>query len=98
MSSEHGLGDDLRPEYDLTELMRSGIRGKYAARYRAGPVSLPGDSNGESKDPVGQFELTAEQEAKLEAAIAERERGNYVTLEQLFEQLRRDREGTSPPL
>jgi hypothetical protein len=28
-------GDALRPEYDLSEL-KNGVRGKYAARYRAG--------------------------------------------------------------
>jgi hypothetical protein len=28
--------DELRPEYDLRELLRGGIRGKYAERYRAG--------------------------------------------------------------
>ena len=27
--------DDLRPEYDLSTL-KAGVRGKYAARYRAG--------------------------------------------------------------
>lgn len=27
--------DDLRPEYDLTELLRGGIRGRYAKRYHA---------------------------------------------------------------
>ena len=28
--------DDLRPEYDLRELVRKGVRGKYAKRYHAG--------------------------------------------------------------
>jgi len=28
--------DDLRPEYDLGELLRDGTRGKYAKRYGAG--------------------------------------------------------------
>lgn len=28
--------DELRPEYDLRELLKSGVRGKYAKRYRAG--------------------------------------------------------------
>jgi len=27
--------DELRPEYDLSQL-KNGVRGKYAARYRAG--------------------------------------------------------------
>lgn len=28
--------DELRPEYDLHELLKDGVRGKYVARYRAG--------------------------------------------------------------
>jgi hypothetical protein len=28
--------DELRPEYDLTELLANGVRGKYAERYQAG--------------------------------------------------------------
>ena len=28
--------DELRPEYDLRKLLRGGVRGKYAERYRAG--------------------------------------------------------------
>jgi hypothetical protein len=28
--------DDLRPEYDLRRLLKGSVRGKYAARYRAG--------------------------------------------------------------
>ena len=28
--------DDLRPEYDLDELLKDGVRGKYAQRYREG--------------------------------------------------------------
>lgn len=30
------MDDELRPEYDLHELLKGGIRGKYVARYRAG--------------------------------------------------------------
>ena len=30
------MGDELRPEYDLTELLKGGVRGKYVERYRAG--------------------------------------------------------------
>jgi hypothetical protein len=30
------MDDDLRPEYDLQELLKGGVRGKYAERYRAG--------------------------------------------------------------
>ena len=28
--------DELRPEYNMKALLKSGTRGKYAARYRAG--------------------------------------------------------------
>ncbi len=30
------MEDDLRPEYDLSKLLKGGVRGKYAERYRAG--------------------------------------------------------------
>ena len=30
------MTDELRPEYDLTELLKGGARGKYVAPYRAG--------------------------------------------------------------
>jgi hypothetical protein len=30
------LTDDLRPEYDLRDLLRTGVRGKYAKRYKVG--------------------------------------------------------------
>jgi hypothetical protein len=30
------LNDDLRSEYDLENLLKDGVQGKYAERYRAG--------------------------------------------------------------
>jgi hypothetical protein len=30
------MNDELRPEYDLPKLLKQGVRGKYAERYRAG--------------------------------------------------------------
>jgi len=30
------MNDELRPEYDLRQLLKGAVRGKYAARYRAG--------------------------------------------------------------
>ena len=30
------MNDELRPEYDLAELLQGGERGKYANRYRQG--------------------------------------------------------------
>jgi hypothetical protein len=36
MNKQVGMDDELRPEYDLSELLRGGVRGKYADRYREG--------------------------------------------------------------
>ncbi|HEM61205.1 MAG TPA: hypothetical protein ENO24_02850 [Chloroflexi bacterium] len=36
MKKQAGMDDELRPEYDLTQLLRGGQRGKYADRYREG--------------------------------------------------------------
>lgn len=33
---EASLSDDLRPEYDMTALLKDGVRGKYAAAYAQG--------------------------------------------------------------
>lgn len=30
------MEDEFRPEYDWTELLKGGVRGKYVSRYRAG--------------------------------------------------------------
>ncbi len=30
------MEDDLQPEYDLKELLKNGVRGKYAEQYRSG--------------------------------------------------------------
>jgi len=30
------MTDELRPEYDLRQLLKGGVRGKYARRYQAG--------------------------------------------------------------
>jgi len=34
--SANNARDELRPEYDLRELLKRSVRGKYAQRYRAG--------------------------------------------------------------
>ena len=34
--SDQEMDDDLRPEYNLPQLLKGGVRGKYAERYRAG--------------------------------------------------------------
>jgi hypothetical protein len=33
--------DELRSEYDLTELLKGAVRGKYVARYNAGTNLVP---------------------------------------------------------
>ena len=37
------MNDDLRPEYDLRQLLKDGIQGKYAKRYNAGTNLVPLD-------------------------------------------------------
>ena len=36
MRKQAGLDDELRPEYDLHELLKGGVRGKFAERYAEG--------------------------------------------------------------
>ncbi|MFZ5820316.1 MAG: hypothetical protein ACOYYJ_10470 [Chloroflexota bacterium] len=36
MKKQTELNDELRSEYDMKSLLKGGVRGKYAARYRAG--------------------------------------------------------------
>ena len=36
MKKTSDMSDALRPEYDVTQLMKGAVRGKYAARYRTG--------------------------------------------------------------
>jgi hypothetical protein len=45
--------DELRPEYDLRELLRRSVRGKYARRYHAGTnlVLLDPDVRRVFRDP-----------------------------------------------
>jgi hypothetical protein len=40
---KHEISDELRPEYGLRQLLKGGIRGKYAKRYRAGTNLVPLD-------------------------------------------------------
>lgn len=32
---KHRMNDELRPQYDLLQLLKGGVRGKYAKRYHA---------------------------------------------------------------
>ncbi len=34
--SKSEMDDELRPEYDLSKMLKNSVRGKYAQRYRAG--------------------------------------------------------------
>jgi len=36
MKKKNSSKDELRPEYDLKKLLKTGIRGKYVERYREG--------------------------------------------------------------
>ena len=36
MKKDVEMDDELRPEYDLSELLKGAVRGKYADRYREG--------------------------------------------------------------
>ena len=36
MKKQTELKDELRPDYNMKSLLKGGVRGKYAARYRAG--------------------------------------------------------------
>ena len=36
MVNSTDMTDDLMPEYNLSELLKGGVRGKYADRYQAG--------------------------------------------------------------
>jgi hypothetical protein len=36
MKKAREFEDELRPEYDMAELLKGAVRGKYAARYKAG--------------------------------------------------------------
>lgn len=39
--SRDGKADDLRAEYDLAVLLKDGVQGKYAARYKEGTNLIP---------------------------------------------------------
>ena len=34
--NDYNLTDELLPEYDMKELLKNGVRGKYAKRYKEG--------------------------------------------------------------
>jgi hypothetical protein len=41
--NESDMSDELRPEYDLREILKDGVRGKYAERYKQGTNLVPLD-------------------------------------------------------
>jgi hypothetical protein len=80
--------DDLRPEYDLSQRARAGKRGKYADRFRDGPVSLPHDSDAHLDDGEESFHLTDEMKAELELSIAQADRGEGTPADEVLAELR----------
>ena len=36
MKKSDEMNDELRPEYEMKSLLKDGVRGKYAAKYRSG--------------------------------------------------------------
>jgi hypothetical protein len=48
-SPHNEMTDELRPEYDLRELLAKGVRGKYVERYRAGTKPVRLDTEVESQ-------------------------------------------------
>ena len=39
--NKSNMSDELRPEYDLRALLKDGVRGKYAERYKQGTNLVP---------------------------------------------------------
>ena len=54
------MNDDLRPEYDLSQLLAHGVRGKHAERFRAESVVVPSadeeTESGPADDSEGGFD------------------------------------------
>ncbi len=48
------MADELRPEYDMKTLLKGGVRGKYAASYRAGTNLVLLDPDVAKAFPNGQ--------------------------------------------
>ena len=61
MKKQTGMHDELRSEYDLSELLSEGVPGKYAQRYREGTnlVLLAPDVAAESRDESAVGEASA---------------------------------------
>jgi hypothetical protein len=64
--------DELRPEYNLKELLKGGVRGKYVERYRAGTNLVPLDP-----DVVKAFpdEAAINEALRLVIRLADTQRG-----------------------
>lgn len=50
------MNDDLRPEYDLSQLLSHSVQGKYAERYRAESIVTPSDDKHTELRPAGVSE------------------------------------------
>ena len=58
-----GMGDDLRPEYDLSRLLRGSVRGKYAERF----IAL--DANTSSPTKTGEVAVQKPTDTSASTAI-----------------------------
>lgn len=48
------MADELRPEYDLDQLLKGGVRGKYTDRYREGTNLVLSDPDVADAFPTGE--------------------------------------------
>ena len=60
MKKRNDRSDELRPEYDLRQLLKGGVRGKYAERYHVGTNLILPD-----RHPEGLPQSLAEKERPL---------------------------------
>lgn len=67
------MDDELRPEYDLSQLLRGGAKGKYAERFQAGTNLVLLDPDVASAFPTDEAVNTALRLAMQLAKIQEKD-------------------------
>ena len=72
MENNHELEDNLRPEYDFSN-MKGGVRGKYVERYRAGTNLVLLDSDVAKAFPTSD---SVNEALRLLMQIAQRQKPN----------------------
>lgn len=72
------MDDELRLEYDLRELLKGGVRGKYVARYRAGTNLVLLDPDVAKAFPD---EVAVNEALRLVIQLTEIQRGKKRSLE-----------------